>query len=431
MFVLQFQILEVYMLMSKKFIASAICVSMLASLGGCALFDNDNEGVLKAAEDYASAVSKVKTADIAALTGGEAGTIADYINGGSDTASSYNDIVSAIAGTITYEINEGSVTSSKKNAEGSVDITWTLVDYDAVYDQVSEDGGDAEDFVEALEAEDAQTMSISQTLNLVLQDETWFISDADYENLFDVYEFYPHARDFLFESPLAQYIAEDYWYFSDDGVYTNEYCIELDLITTDEGETVEFNFTYEYYRDGELIYTSNACSDTGHWIEAYYSADYDPDASVNEIGNLIPGEYRCIIYDMNGIVLADSTCTVEAFDYPDADASMIEQIEWYWTDHDDVYVDENGIELDIIPTTEGQNAIWHFYYEVYLNGELVYTSDEFEDQGYWIEAYYSQWYDQQAQVTTQGYLVPGEYTIIMYDMDGGVLAESSCTVELS
>lgn len=416
---------------SKKLVASAICVSVLASLGGCALFDNDNEAVLKAAGDYAEAVSKVKVDDIAQLTGGEAASIEEYINGGNDTASDYNDIVTAIAGTIVYEIDDGSVSSSKKNSEGSVDVTWTLVDYDAVYDQVSEGGGDIDAFIDALEADDAQTITISQTLNLVLTDGTWLIEDEDYENLFDVYEFYSDARDFLFESPLAQYIAEVYWYYSNDNVYTNEDCIELDIITTDEGESVPFEFTYEYYLNGELIYTSGVCNDVGHWIEAYYGPEFDPAAPVNDDGNLVPGEYRCVIYDIDGMVLADNTCTVEAFDYPDADISMIDHIEWYWTDHDDVYVDENGIELDIITTTEGQEAVWHFYYEVYLDGELIYTSDEFEDQGYWIEAYYSQWYDPQAQVTTDGCLIPGEYTIIMYDMDGGILAESTCTVELS
>ena len=51
----------------KKLTASAISVAMLASLSGCAMFDKDDEAVLKVAEDYATAVTKVKAGDIVEL----------------------------------------------------------------------------------------------------------------------------------------------------------------------------------------------------------------------------------------------------------------------------------------------------------------------------------------------------------------------------
>ncbi len=420
--------------MKKKILASVVCVSMLSSLAGCAMFDKDDEGVLAAAEDYASAVASVKPGDIAAMINeGEdlEDVIAAYTSGEVlDTTADWSDIVSAIASTISYEIDEESVTSSKKNAEGSVAITWSIVDYDAVYDEIYDNGGDVDAFIDALKADDAAKTEISQTLDLVLVDEAWLIDDSEGEGLAEVYEFYEDSVDFVFSSPLLDYISEYYWYFSDDSVYTNESTIELDIIPTDEGTEVEFDFTYEYYYNGDLIFTSGECVDEGSWIEAYYGPGYDPACQLDENGNLLAGEYRCIIYDLSGIVLADSTCTVETLDYPEADASMIDHIEWYWTDHDDVYVDDDGIELDIICTTEGEEAIWHFYYEVYLDDELVYVSDTCEDQGYWIEAYYNSYYDG-AQVTDDGCLVPGDYTIIMYDMSGNVLADSTCTVELS
>ena len=121
---------------SKKLIASAVCVSMLASLGGCALFDKDDEGVLKAADDYATAIQKVKLGDITGLmTNGEdlEETLDYLVNDTEGMPAGYADMCSAIAGTISYEIDEESVQSSKKNAEGSVDVTWTLVDYEAVF----------------------------------------------------------------------------------------------------------------------------------------------------------------------------------------------------------------------------------------------------------------------------------------------------------
>ena len=418
--------------MKKKLIAAVISASMLFSLVGCAS-DKDDEGVLKAAEDYAAAVSKVKVGDITGLMvdGADYEDAIEVYTTGSEviTPTDWDAFVSTIAGTITYEIDAETVTSSKKEASGSVDITWTLVDSNAIYDQITEEGGDADDFLDALSADDAPTVSITQTLSLKLVDEVWLIDD-DTDGLYEVYEFYGDALEYLFESPLAQYISEDYWYYSDESVYQNVSRIELDIITTDEGEEVEFDFTYEYYFNGELIFTSDECSDIGHWIEAYYGPDYDAAAQVDENGYLIPGEYRCVIYDLSGIVLADNTCTVEIVEFPAADPSMISEVQWYWTDHDDVYVNDDSIELDIIPTADAQDAIWTFMYDVYYDGELVYTSDVCEDQGAWIEAYYSINYDG-AEVVDDSYLAPGEYNIVMYDLSGIILADSVCTVEVN
>lgn len=419
---------------AKKVMASAICASMILSIGGCAMFDKDDEGVLAAAEDYATAVTKVKAGDIADLIsdGDDLKEDIEIYTSGSEveTPDGYSDMVSAIANTISYEIDEETVESSKKNAEGSVDITWTLVDYDAVFEAVSEDGGDLDAFIDALSADDAATMEISQTLNFVYEDEAWKVDDSKLKNLYEVYGFYSAALTYTFVPPLIDYIDYVEWYYSDDSVYTNYSQIELDLITTEEGSEVPFEFTYEYYIDGELVYTSDVCEDQGHWIEAYYGPFYDSNAQTNEMGNLVAGQYRCVIYDLAGNVLADQTCLVETTEIGDADVSMVDDIEWYFSD-DDVYTDENTIELDILPTTEGQEAIWTFYYEYYIDGELVFTSDVCTDQGYWIEAYYGPYYDPEAQLTDDGYLIPGEYTCIMYDLSGNVLAESTCTVEVS
>ena len=136
------------------------------------------------------------------------------------------------------------------------------------------------------------------------------------------------------------------------------------------------------------------------------------------------------MYDLAGNVLADETCTVQTTDIGSADGSMISEIQWYFSNND-VYTNETTIELDILPTTEGQDVIWTFVYEYYIDGELVFTSDVCTDQGYWIEAYYGRNYDPAAQVTEDGYLIPGEYTCIIYDLEGNALAESTCTVEVT
>lgn len=418
---------------AKTLMASAVCASMILTVAGCAFFDKDDDGVLAAAEDYATAVTKVKTGDIAELlSGGEdlEDDIETYTSGSEvETPDGYSDVVSAIAETISYEINEESVESSRKNAEGSIDITWTLVDYEAVYESVTEEGGNLDAFIDALSADGAVTMEISQTLDFVYEDGSWKVDDGKLKDLYEVYDFYSAALNYVFIPPLNDYIDYTEWYYSNNGVYNNFNQIELDIITTAEGDDVPFEFTYEYYLDGTLIFTSGECDDQGHWIEAYYGPAYDPNAQTDEMGNLVPGQYRCVIYDLAGHVLADDTCTVETTEIGSADASMIDSVEWYFSNNG-VYTNDTRIELDILPTTEGQNVVWTFYYEYYLDGELIFTSDVCTDEGFWIEAYYGPYYDSEAQLTEDGYLVPGEYTCIIYDLVNNVLAESTCTVEV-
>ena len=105
---------------ANKLMTSAVCASMILSIGGCAFFDKDDAGVLDAAEDYATAVTKVKTGDIAEMiSGGDdlEDTIEAYTSGSEvETPEGYSDVVSAIAETISYEINEESVESSMRTA---------------------------------------------------------------------------------------------------------------------------------------------------------------------------------------------------------------------------------------------------------------------------------------------------------------------------
>ena len=300
---------------AKKLMASVLCASMLLSLGGCALFDKDDEGVLAAVTDYAEAVKKGKVSKIADLLY-EGNDLEDdieaYIAGSTvETPDGYADVVSAIADTISYEIDEESVESSKKNKEGSVAITWTIVDYDSIYETVIENDGNLEAFIDALSDNGADTMEISQTLDLVYENDTWLIDDSKLKDLYEVYDFYTAALSFVFIPPLTDYIDYTVWYYSDDSVYENYSQIELDIIPTSEGQSVVWTFYYEYYIDGELVYVSDSCSDQGYWIEAYYGHNYDSEAQTTPEGYLIPGEYTCIIYDLSGNILAQDTCTVE------------------------------------------------------------------------------------------------------------------------
>ena len=401
----------------KKLTASAISVAMLASLSGCAMFDKDDEAVLKVAEDYATAVTKVKAGDIVELLADPDDDLQESIEQFVETdgyGDDYAAICNAIAGTLSYEIDEESVESSKKKGEASVAITFSVADYQAAYEDVTADGGDLDAFISAIE--DADKTEIEQTIEFVLEDDGWLVDDSSAENVHDIYEFYIDAFDFTFTAPLIDYVESTEWYYSDNGVYSNYSQIELDIITTTEGNEVPFEFTYEYYLDGALVFTSDVCTDQGHYIEAYYGPSYDSAAQVTDEGYLVDGQYRCVIYDLSGNVLADDTCTVEttsgAVVIPTGSDDMADiwanGINDYWY----TYADGNGsamgegeystsesvIEYTCEVLDSANLAFYPVYYEVYYSAsgsmsdaECVYTGTITPSQytnGYFYEFQY-------------------------------------------
>ena len=122
----------------KKLTASVLCAAMLASLGGCAFFDSDDEAVLEAADAYASAVVKGKVKKILDLmiNGEEVeDDLEYYLSGTNADNDKYYEMVDIIADSLSYEIDEDSVFSSRKNEEASVNITYTMIDYQSIYEQ--------------------------------------------------------------------------------------------------------------------------------------------------------------------------------------------------------------------------------------------------------------------------------------------------------
>ncbi len=372
----------------KKLTATTLSVAVLASLSGCAMLDKDDDAVLEVAEDYATAITKLKAADIVSLIAEPEDDLEDTINiivnhDADLYGEAYDRIFGAIEGTLAYEIDEESVESSKKAGEASVDIIFTLVDYQAVYDDLDE-GADLDAFVDALGSGDTQEIKVS--VDFVLEDDEWLVDDSQAEAAQKVYAFYEDAFDFEFGTAISP-DAIDYieWYYSNDGVYTDVTTIELDIIPTEEAQEIEWEFWYEYYLDGALIFTSDICTDQGYWIESYYGPSYDS-AAATENGYLVAGSYECIVYDTAGNVLADSTCTVEngggssvvvpTIGGGDAD-TWINGVDQYWYSYSDgagyamgegdYSTSETVIEFTCQVNDEANLAYFPVYYEVYYS----------------------------------------------------------------
>ena len=415
----------------KKLTASAVSVAMIASLSGCAMFDKDDDAVLAVAEDYAEAVVKIKPADIVSLLVDPDDDLQESIELFVETegyGDDYAAICDAIAGTLAYEIDEESVESSKKNGEASVDITFSIADYQAAYEEVSENGGDLDAFIDAIG--DADKTEFNQTIEFSLEDDEWLVDDSGAENVQELYQFYLDAFDFTFTAPLIEYVDSTEWYYSDNGVYTNYSQIELDIITTDEGSEVPFEFTYEYYRDGALVFTSDVCTDQGTYIEAYYGPYYDAAALTNAEGNLVAGQYRCVIYDLAGNVLADETCTVEeggsSVVIPTGDGDMEEiwanGINDYWYSYSDgtgyamgegeYDTSESVIEYTCEVEDTANLAFYPVYYEVYYAASGDMDDAEFIYSATITPSEYTNGYFYEFQYVENGGLDAGSYWFV-------------------
>lgn len=136
------------------------------------------------------------------------------------------EVYEAIDATLSYEI-EGSTLSVNGN-KASIDVVFTEIAYDTVYNDVYNAGGNIDDYLEAIKNNNgANTYEITQSLMFELIDGKWLI-DSDLYDLYTVYDYYddveyytwPTSTNFepitmaFFESTLSStlgYTAKEYY----------------------------------------------------------------------------------------------------------------------------------------------------------------------------------------------------------------------------
>ena len=247
----------------------------------------------------------------------------DFYLDDTDTTDEQNDLYSficnSIAQTITYEVDEDSLVIDSNEESATVDIIYTIIDYQSIFDEVVDEGGDVNDFVAALSNGGDRTTEIRVTIGLVLFDNgIWFVDDSRGDSISNLYRFYHRAYRFL---PLSDYVRQVEWGYSNENGFdiyqdwfwgdSNEFnnvaqiCLRI-VDSTEEGSNIEWYFDYEYFLNGESVaYFDNRAS----WAGSYPGASF---GLYNGSGAEYPqsGEYRCVIYDSYGNTIAESTCTV-------------------------------------------------------------------------------------------------------------------------
>jgi len=175
----------------------------------------------------------------------------------------------------------------------------------------------------------------------------------------------------------------------------------------------------EYEDIDELISAIEDCDDT---IEVTFSAEFEADDDEWLVSNIDDKSFGKVMdFASAELPIAASSNFVDFLDYTD----------WFFDDGDGVYSHYNSyIELDLWFTSDMYEVdpSASVYYEAYYEGSLVYTSDPVTVGGNsYIECIYGD--SQGAELGDDGYMLPGEYEIIVYLEDGTVWTSDTCEVE--
>ena len=412
---------------AKQAVALLTVASMALPLAGC--FDSHKKVILENADKYASALVDCSIKSIRKQSLDIEDDFVDDLTEKLNWSGDDGEVYDAIKEKITYEVDEDSYELGKKKDEASVDVVFTIVDWESIQDD--EDAyEDLDSYLDAIEDSEGTT-EVTVTLEFELDGDDWLVAN------------YEEACDDFYDSWLAAQAPINYedmvdhttWYYetSEDGdtvIYNNADRIDLDISFTTEFYGQECY--YEVAFNGTKVYTSETSSNSR---EGYFRTS-DDGATVTDSGHLAPGEYTITFYHPNGTQLASGTCTVteEAASIasgdtsPDVeiyDAARVERLKWYYpTSRTNGITDEDTSTIDLDIWFTSNNYGMDCYYEVYFNGSKIYTSETSSSSR---EGYFRTSYDG-ASADESGNLAAGEYQIIFYDAQGVRLASDKCTV---
>ncbi|MBR6959124.1 MAG: hypothetical protein IKH76_01455, partial [Clostridiales bacterium] len=175
------------MVRAKKISVVLLSFALMTSLAACS--GVNREDVLKRAETFSKAVANLDPTkllkSVEKIDSDKADKIEDKL---SMTAMDYDEakVKKTIADTIEYKVIEDSFETGKKDKTATVDVEFTLVDYESA---LKDDGlKKSEDMVDAIK-DCTQSKTWLVSLELVQDDEKWLVTEDTLPNLAPVYKF--------------------------------------------------------------------------------------------------------------------------------------------------------------------------------------------------------------------------------------------------
>lgn len=314
--------------------ASCASCSMIPGMGSSA----KTEDIVDAADAFASALVKCDAGKIIKLTDEEKDSDAaedlEVLFGNEDYTDEQIAIADAVADTIEYEIDEESVKIDKD--EASVDVTFTMADYEAVLE------GEFSDVDEAVAAisDCDDTAEVEVTFEFALEDDEWLISNLGDRAYGKLYGFY--GLDVSFMPDLAALVD-----YSD--IYADYNYVYLSVVFTEDVSDYIDGMTFDVFLDGELLYGDQTPYGDGDYIWCDLTVD----------GPLESGTYTVTCYYGDTVIASDyidvdnSGSTVISGDPTDAEGDVY-LCEMEFGEYLEEYLVDSGYDIDF----EGQLTVW-------------------------------------------------------------------------
>lgn len=325
-----------------KIFSLTVAAAITASCASCSLLPGagsaKTEDIVEAADAFASALVKCDAGKIIKLTNEEKDSDAaedlEVLFGNEDYTDEQIAIADAVAGTIEYEIDEDSVKIDKD--EASVDVTFTMADYEAVLEG---EFSDADEAVAAISDCD-DTAEVEVTFEFALEDDEWLISNLGDKAYGKLYGFY--GLDVSFMPDLAALV--DY-----ADIYADYNYVYLSVVFTESVSDYIDGMTFDVFLDGELIYGDQTPYGDGDYIWCDLTVD----------GPLESGTYTVTCYYGDTVIASDSIdvdnsgSTVISGDPTDAEGDVY-LCEMDFGDFLADYLVDSGYDVDM----EGSLIIW-------------------------------------------------------------------------
>ena len=229
----------------------------------------------------------------------------------------------AVSGTIDFTLDEDSVSSSKKKPKGTVDVTFTIADQEAI--SGSGEYYDIDEMIGALA--DAESREVTVTIEVAQNDdEDWVVTD--YGNLIhDLFSF-TELTELDLRMPLDERIY-DVWLDGDvydeaTDTFHNTSYIGMCIIFGDDTPYNINNMTYTVYYNDEEVFSANVTDydeenpdpeKSGGGIFIYVTV-LDRGIPTSDAFLLAAGEYT-IVVSYEGEEFYRRTCSVEYEADPD------------------------------------------------------------------------------------------------------------------
>ena len=243
----------------RMLLSVAVTGTMLFGMAGCLKTADNEKDVIKAAEALASEMASANADGIIKNStlntkSDEATDIYEILEG--DYSDDQLAFFKAVEDTISYEVSDDSC--EVKKDEASVDIVFTIADYDSV---LEEEYADIDELIAAVKK--ADTKEITFTAEFVKADKDWSADNVGSKKFMELYGYRNAEFSFaLTPEMIAEFIDRDlssFW-LTVDGVYTDTTFIEYDYYFNTEALDYSDKAIYVYFmllKDGADIYDSD------------------------------------------------------------------------------------------------------------------------------------------------------------------------------